>query len=795
MTDSGSDRELAHALLERYDASRPDVVELATAVSLAVRVDPGLLRSARLALTRPRVGVGAEVDLWFSPLTASYTGRGLVLDTGVATLLRERLADDPELLARAGTLVRELHDKAAATIQLEEHLLYAALTRDDKEVAVLLEGAIAMMHADTERRRGVARWAARAVPTLPLNARESNAAQELVAGAERFLTAPIAVGVRLLHDGVEFSEPPAEGAHVLELPASRLWVEVRQVGGSGAGRIDIQREDVARHRVGVRSWSGATSVELRTGDGQVAVLARREDSPAHGATSDVLLTSYGPAWRLIERSKILSRSVNRVLINRAITVLPLARLSAKSAYVTQDSLADRTYNARLIEPAESESSTGAPDVDGVVDLFRRREFIPSEKSTVLFAYFAAWFTEGPLRSDRSVPDMDVRDITRNESTHEVDLSQLYGLRSDVTRMLRDPYNPMLLASQGEPGEELPPALYDDKGVRLKRFETLRTIGEKHDTVARSQLLAMGSDAGNTQIGFALFNTLFLREHNRLARELAEANPKWDEDRVFAAARSVLTALVVKLLLEELINHITPYHFHFRLDPRGFDRQPWMRPNWTTVEFNLLYRWHSLIPGELNVGSLTLPLRDTLFRSQELLRTQGLAGIVDSASRQPAGRIGLRNTDDVLLHMTERQSIQAGRMANLRGYNEYRQVCRLRPARSFAEITANPEVVARLQELYDSVDDVELYVGTFAEDTVPNGVLPPLLGRLVSATALRLLIANPVFEPAIYNEGTLSRRGLEIIDQTGSLADVVMRNIPAGAPSPLVTLTRQDWLRV
>jgi len=273
---------------------------------------------------------------------------------------------------------------------------------------------------------------------------------------------------------------------------------------------------------------------------------------------------------------------------------------------------------------------------------------------------------------------------------------------------------MLLDSQGEPGEELPPALYEADGTRVARFADLRTIGEKHD-IDRTQLLAMGSDAGNTQIGYAMLNTLFLREHNRIARELAQANTSWSEDRVFETARNVLTVLLIKVVIEEYINHIAPYHFRFRLDPRGFDKQPWMRPNWIALEFNLLYRWHSLMPSEPQVGARALALEDSTFRTRELLQTQGLAALVDSASRQPAGRVGLRSTAPMLVEMAERPTIDAGRRVNLRGYNEYRVACKFERARTFEDISSDPRISGRPRELYGDVDDVEFYVGLMRTD--------------------------------------------------------------------------------
>jgi prostaglandin-endoperoxide synthase 2 len=508
-----------------------------------------------------------------------------------------------------------------------------------------------------------------------------------------------------------------------------------------------------------------------------------------------LPSRFRPVWRALQSAPPTERVVNRWLINKGVTVVPPRpyRLSTKADYTSQDTLTDKTYNTRQLPPRESGSGGPLPDPTAVVELFRREKFIPCEKSTVLFAYVAQWFTDGLLRSDRSVPDKDVRDITRNESTHEVDLAQLYGLNPDTTKLLRDPHQPMLLAYQGEPGAELPPALYDDKGARLKHFATLRTIGEKKPEVPKSQLLAMGSDAGNTQIGYAMLNTLFLREHNRLARELAEANPKWDEDRIFAAARNVLTVLLIKVVIEEYINHITPYHFRFRLDPRGFDKQPWMRPNWTAVEFNLLYRWHSLVPSELDVGlPEKMSLEATMFRTRDLLQTD-LGDLFDRASRQRAGRVGLFNTAPWLLKMTELPTIHHGRTVNLRPYNEYRVACKFKPARTFEDISSDPATSSALRELYEGrIEDVEFYVGMMAEDTRPNSVLAPLVGRLVGLHAFSQLMTNPLFAPEIYGPQTFSERGMQIIAETDSLGAVVRRNVSGRNGRPLVAMTRTDW---
>lgn len=522
----------------------------------------------------------------------------------------------------------------------------------------------------------------------------------------------------------------------------------------------------------------------------------------------------GVMWRLFQKFPRLQRLMNRYLINEAINILAPRpyRLSTKTDHTSWDTLIDKKYNTRELSPTQGEH-LGTPAPGDVLKLFKRDEMIEDEKSTVLFAYVAQWFTDGFLRSDRSVLDdktgeiKDRRDITKNESTHEVDLAQLYGLTPDVTTMLRDPLDLALLAYQLDAnGEEYPPSLFDTDGRRVKQFRDLRVIGiSRKDpevtkpNVNKSDLLAMGSDTSNTQIGYAMLNTLFLREHNRIAREIRKAQKAagedWSDDRVFAATRSVLTVLLIKLVIEEYINHITPYHFQFRFDPQGFEKQRWHRPNWVAVEFNLLYRWHGLIPSTLEINDAKLKLDDTMFKTKSLLTARGLGPLFDDASKQHAGAIGLYNTGDELLQMAELPSIEAARTVRLRSYNDYRQHCKFPLAETFEEISSNPKIAKALSDTYDGkVDAVEFYVGLFAEDRRPNSVIPPMMGRLVGVHAFSQLMTNPLLSPAVYTEETFSERGMEIIDETESLKQVVERNVPKRKGGYHVKLTHDEWKR-
>lgn len=503
------------------------------------------------------------------------------------------------------------------------------------------------------------------------------------------------------------------------------------------------------------------------------------------------LTTHGrPVWDAVQRVRPLQQTVNRTLINRAILKMPTRPhpLSTMADYTSWPSLTDRTYDARHLPPQDGLAL--APDVDRVVELFAREDGDTTEcpKSTLLFPYFAQWFTDGFLRSDRSEP----RDPRRNESNHEIDLMQLYGLTATETRALRE-FRGGRLKSQQINGEEYPPYLCAQGRIKPE-FADLRVV--RFDQLSddqKNRLFAMGSDTANFQLGFVLMNVLFLREHNRVARLLERRYPSWTDERLFETTRNILIVLLLKVVVEEYINHIAPYHFQFRLDPAKFGkRDPWYRTNRMAIEFNLLYRWHSAVPSRIDLDGRRATIVETLWPG-DLIAERGLGPHLDEASRQPAGRIGLFNTDASLLEV-ERATVLQGREVQLASYNDYRANCGFPRVTAFDQISGDPRIQEGLRDVYGHVDRIEFTVGLFAEDLRPNSVLPSLIGRMVGIDAFSQALTNPLLAPRIYGESTFSAVGMDIIRATTSLSDLVSRNVPVGSPAYRVSMRREDWQR-
>ncbi|MCW2912817.1 MAG: hem peroxidase [Actinomycetia bacterium] len=493
-----------------------------------------------------------------------------------------------------------------------------------------------------------------------------------------------------------------------------------------------------------------------------------------------------PVWRMLQRHPSVRRVTNRALINSGIRKMPTRPnpLSTMTPYTSWASLIDRTYSSRHLPPVLDQEG-GRPGVHEVAKLFARGgETKLCPRSTVLFPAFAQWFTDGFLRGETK----EGRDPRRTLSPHEIDMCQLYGLDGEVTACLRT-FSGGRLKSRLIDSAEFPPALCEN-GVIKAEFSALSVAHfDQVPADRRDDLFAAGSDRANSNLGPMMMNVLFLREHNRIAGALAEGYPGWDDERIFQTTRNILIVMLIRIVLEEYINHITPYHFRFILDHKIAARALWNRQNWASVEFNLLYRWHGLVPSTVLLDGRPIPLADTLHNGRMLV-DRGLGPALADASAQPAGKIGLFNTDPVLMPI-EAASLAEGRAVQLASYNDYRTYSGFPRVTDVSQISGDPEVQAGLRATYRSVDDIELYTGLFAEEPREGGVLGRLLGRIVTVDALSQALTNPLLAPRIFTPQTFSEIGMRILRSTRSLSDVLHRNIPEDPARYDITMGRQS----
>ncbi|SOD40738.1 peroxidase family protein [Nitrosovibrio sp. Nv4] len=496
--------------------------------------------------------------------------------------------------------------------------------------------------------------------------------------------------------------------------------------------------------------------------------------------------------RIASRITLLRRFISNAFINwQAYSTNPRPRpFSMASSYTTWQSLTDRSFTGRHLPEVEGDQNL--PGIEKIVDLWRRKENkeIPSVDTSILFSFFAQWFTDSFLRTD-------FRDRRKNTSNHEIDLCQIYGLREEITHYLRLQKDGKL-KYQIIDGDIYPPYIFNVDETTTgnwvfanKEFEKLHpryALDFVFNNVPEKRLkrmFAVGLEHGNSSIGYTIMNTLMLREHNRICDLLKEAYSKWDDERLFQTARNIMVVLLIKVVLRDYVSRFTQFGFTLDPSPGLAERQRWYRSNWISLEFNLLYRWHSMVPENYVVDNKLYKLDD--FRNNTPLVTQyGIGALITAASIQRAGRIGLHNTHSFFFdplpigddnRSVMERTVAMGRQARLRSFNDYRAAFSMPRLMSFEELTDDHELQRELKELYrDRIEDLEWQVGISAEDHDEGFNLGRLMVRMVGYDAFTHALTNPLVSIYVHNETTFSKVGQSVIEETNSLADIVNRNV-------------------
>ena len=469
-------------------------------------------------------------------------------------------------------------------------------------------------------------------------------------------------------------------------------------------------------------------------------------------------------------------------------------------YVTWPGLVDKRFTARHLPPVKKEFSQTLP-VDEAFDsidkhgdvtaLFRHDpdlhdpDSIQPSRSSLLFPMFAQWFTDSFLRTDRI-------DRRKNHSSHHVDMCQIYGDSNDVTKLLREGNRGRLKQDEFD-GKIFPPRLFDEFGNVKPEFKQLpyvrngrvnEMIGRWDEVISRKRnFLVSGLARGNATFGNSAMNTLFLREHNRLAGLLAKENPGWNDEKLFQTTRLIVILLELKIVISEYINHIaSPSDTDsmeaagriFRFDNSYAERQTWYRPNHISLEFNLLYRWHCLVPESVSVDGFEYPLERYINFNDPLI-DHGLDAVLLSASSQSINAPGLFSTPDPLLR-AEYEALKMSRDYKLQPFNAYREYFGLEKLQTLDDLKYKGDALDRLKRVYpEGIDQLDLLVGMYAERPTSGEVFGELMTAMVAHDAFTQVLTNPLLSKNVLMETTITELGMQVLDETETLDDIWQRN--------------------
>jgi hypothetical protein len=155
---------------------------LGTALSVASRIEPELIRAVRLE-TFPGLDVGHESELWFSDWIGAREPHAVALRPDLLPRLRAELTDhlsqaDPhDPIHRVGDLILARHAALPPTLLLEEKISWLSVIRRPGHLDAIDESLESALRALVDGgRAGIADWYVGALHRLPAEARDTRTA-------------------------------------------------------------------------------------------------------------------------------------------------------------------------------------------------------------------------------------------------------------------------------------------------------------------------------------------------------------------------------------------------------------------------------------------------------------------------------------------------------------------------------------------------------------------------------------------------------------------------------------------
>jgi peroxidase len=90
------------------------------------------------------------------------------------------------------------------------------------------------------------------------------------------------------------------------------------------------------------------------------------------------------------------------------------------------------------------------------------------------------------------------------------------------------------------------------GINLKRFLPTAQDGACRQTDQTVRCFAGGDGRINENMALTSVHLLFVREHNRLASELAKINPQWADERLYSETRKIMIGIFQHIVYSEYL---------------------------------------------------------------------------------------------------------------------------------------------------------------------------------------------------------------------------------------------------
>ncbi|KAJ9552747.1 hypothetical protein OSB04_016792 [Centaurea solstitialis] len=348
-------------------------------------------------------------------------------------------------------------------------------------------------------------------------------------------------------------------------------------------------------------------------------------------------------------------------------------------------------------------------------------------------------------------------------------------------------------------------------------------------------IPISGDVRNCWAGFSLLQALFIKEHNVVCDMLKEHYPELDDEKLYHHARLITSAIIAKihtidwtveLLKTDTLLAAMRINWYGLLGKKvkdlfgnilgtelsglvGLKRpQDHGVPYSLTEEFVSVYRMHTTLPDTIflrDIDSMASkhksvpPIQEEVNMMEMIgkdgekrLSKIGMEKMLVSMGHQSCGAITLWNYPLWMRNLVPHDikgeerpdpvdmaslEIYRDRERKVPRYNEFRRNLLMIPISKWEDLTNDEEVIEALQEVYgDDVEKLDLLVGIHAEKKIKGFAISETAFFIFVLIASRRLEADRFFTTN-FNSQTYTKEGLQWINETESLKDVIDRHFP------------------
>ena len=241
----------------------------------------------------------------------------------------------------------------------------------------------------------------------------------------------------------------------------------------------------------------------------------------------------------------------------------------------------------------------------------------------------------------------------------------------------------------------------------------------------------GDVRANENIGLTSMQTLWVREHNRIADDLAAteyagldlSDPDVDEE-IYQRARQVVMGLIKNITYNEFL----PSTVGFNAIPTYSGYDSTINPQISNEFAGAAYRiGHSTLTNELLIGDEgdAIPLAEAFFRP-DIVGAMGIEGVLEGLTVQTMQEVDSQVVDAVRNFLDDGPgfdlaaiNIQRGRDQGLPDYNTLRESVGLERLQDFSEMTSNQSLAEMFELVYGTPDNADSWIAVISEDHLPG----------------------------------------------------------------------------